>query len=60
MVALLLMSAKTVPLVSLAPWMVYIRALFAAKQSINPTKDSLRVMSAQVWGKSGTQSAQGV
>ena len=60
MVALLLNNATTVPLVSLALQMVYILAPIVVRQNINPRKGSLRVLSAQVWGKLETQSARGV
>ena len=59
-VALLWMGAKIVPLVSTALQTVRILAPLVVRQNINPPKDSLRVLSAQVWGKSETQSEQGV
>ena len=47
MLGLLLMSAKIVPLVSIALQMVRIRAPLVARQSFNPRKDSLPVSSAK-------------
>ena len=47
-VASLIVSARIVPLASLAPQMVYIRAPLVVKLSISPSKDSLRVVSAKV------------
>ena len=59
-VALLLMSAKVVPLESSALQMVCIRAPLVVSQNINLRKASLRVLSAKVWGKLEMQSEQGV
>ena len=47
-VASLIVSARIVPLASLAPQMVYIRAPLVVRLSISPSKDSLRVLSAKV------------
>ena len=47
-VASLIVSARIVPLASLAPQMVYIRAPLVVRLSISPSKDSLRVVSAKV------------
>ena len=46
-VASLIVSARIVPLASLAPQMVYIRAPLVVRLSISPSKDSLRVVSAK-------------